>query len=91
MVTIVTLLAPRLLINLRRECYTPVLEVEPGAAVVPGSDFPSGQRTLTWDACQPNVALEASDAVDLADVNGTLSVVSQPEYVTDETEIVNDI
>lgn len=91
MVTIVTLLAPRLLINLRQECYTPDLEVDPGAAVVPGRDYPSGQQTLTWDACQPNEALRTSNATDEADVNGMLSVVSRPEYVMDETEIVHDI
>lgn len=48
-----TLLAPRLLITLRREYYTHVPGVDLGTAIVPGGAVQHGQRELEWNVRRP--------------------------------------
>ena len=55
MITVVTLLAPRLLISLRRECYAPVPGVNLGTVVVPGGAEQHEEFELTWNARRPAV------------------------------------
>lgn len=56
-ITIVTILAPRLLVSMRREYYTFIPGVDLGtAAVGPDGTIRHDQHTLTWDVHQPQIA-----------------------------------
>ena len=55
-ITVVTLLAPRLLINLRREYYAHILAVDLGTALLPGGVAKYEQHNLAWNVHGPPAA-----------------------------------
>ena len=83
-----TLLAPRLLISLRREVYTHVPGVELGTVVVPGgvSNQCDRERILTWDVH------DNSSCFELDEVNGETfwSIEAQYQLVSEGETIVAD-